>query len=123
MEITLPWPPKDLSPNARVHWTKKSKAAKAYRNECAWTVKASGSLPAFGFVGAIFLEIEFYQPDKRARDLDNMLASIKSGIDGIADALGVNDSRFVYQIRRAETIGGMVKVAISEFPLTLKATA
>ena len=26
--VSLPWPPMDLSPNSRVHWSKKSKAAK-----------------------------------------------------------------------------------------------
>jgi crossover junction endodeoxyribonuclease RusA len=43
-----------------------------------------------------------------------MLAAIKSGIDGIADALGVNDRRFVFKINRSDEIGGMVKVRISE---------
>jgi crossover junction endodeoxyribonuclease RusA len=122
--VVLPWPPKDLSPNARVHWSKKSAAAKAYRHECGWTVKAAQLAlaldagkhvdPKFSASGPITLDIEFFEPDKRARDIDNMLASIKSGIDGIADALGVNDRRFVYSIRRGEIIGGMVKVRISE---------
>ena len=40
--IDLPWPPKELSPNARVHWTKKAKAAKAYRLECFILAKALG---------------------------------------------------------------------------------
>ena len=70
--------------------------------------------PVFSAKGPITLDIEFIEPDKRRRDLDNMLASIKSGIDGIADALGVNDSRFIYKIRRSEAVGGMIKVTISE---------
>ena len=114
IEVTLAWPPKDLSPNTRAHWRQRSKAAKAYRTECAWQVKAAGPKPFFAPLGPITLDIEFIEPDKRARDLDNMLASIKAGIDGIADALGVNDRRFVFHIRRADRIGGMVKVRISD---------
>ena len=114
IEVVLPWPPKDLSPNARVHWTKRSKAAKAYRSACGWHVRAAGPKPKFASSGPITLDIEFVEPDKHRRDLDNMLASIKAGIDGIADALGVNDRRFVIRIRNSDEIGGMVKVRISE---------
>lgn len=115
IEVVLPWPPKDLSPNARVHWTKRSKAAKVYRTECGWHVRAAGPKPKLAPSGPITLDIEFVEPDKRyRRDLDNMLASIKAGIDGIADALGVNDRRFVFRIRSSDLIGGMVKVRISE---------
>lgn len=114
IEVVLPWPPKDLSPNARLHWAKRSKAAKAYRTECGWHVRAACQQPKFAPSGPITLDIEFVQPDRRGRDLDNMLASIKAGIDGIADALGVNDRRFVFRIRRSEQIGGMVNVRIAE---------
>ena len=41
MILHLPWPPKELSPNARVHWAKKSKAAKAYRLQCGLMTKAA----------------------------------------------------------------------------------
>lgn len=114
IEVVLPWPHKYLSPNARVHWAKRSKAAKAYRTECGWHVRAAGPKPKFAPSGPITLDIEFVQPDQRGRDLDNMLASIKAGIDGIADALGVNDRRFVFRIRRSSDVGGMVRVRIAD---------
>jgi crossover junction endodeoxyribonuclease RusA len=38
--------------------------------------------------------LKIYPPDKRRRDWDNIVASLKSGLDGIADALGIDDSRF-----------------------------
>jgi len=38
--------------------------------------------------------ITFIQPDRRARDRDNLLAACKPMLDGVADALGVNDSQF-----------------------------
>lgn len=42
----------------------------------------------------IALHITFYPPDKRRRDRDNAQASLKHHLDGIADALGVDDYRF-----------------------------
>lgn len=42
----------------------------------------------------IHLTIIFYPPDNRRRDLDNCHAAIKSGLDGMASALGVDDRVF-----------------------------
>ena len=36
----------------------------------------------------------FIPPDKRSYDRDNLVARMKSGIDGLADALRINDKRF-----------------------------
>jgi crossover junction endodeoxyribonuclease RusA len=44
--------------------------------------------------GVVHLFIEFMPPDRRARDDDNLIASFKSGRDGMADALGINDKLF-----------------------------
>jgi crossover junction endodeoxyribonuclease RusA len=50
----------------------------------------------------VSLTITFVQPDKRARDRDNLLAALKPSLDGIADALEVNDSQFDPLIIRRE---------------------
>lgn len=113
-EVVLPWPPKDLSPNARVHWSRRAKAARAYRSACFWLTKRDCLRPAPD--GRLHVTIEFIPPDRRQRDRDNLLASIKSGLDGFAEALGVNDSRFDLTIRVAETIGGMVRVRLTSEP-------
>src|SRR3546814_1588637 len=64
--------------------------------------------------GPLGLAIEFYPPDARRRDLDNMLASVKHAIDGIAEAIGVDDSRFSYSIaRRAPIKGGRVSIVVT----------
>ena len=42
MNVTLPWPPSALNPNARPHWTAKAKAAKAYRAACKALAEAHG---------------------------------------------------------------------------------
>ena len=119
LTLVLPWPPKELSPNARVHWRKKSPITKAYRAECAMQVMAH----QWGYEivkkitsGRLHLWIDFYPPDRRHRDDDNMISSFKSGRDGIADALGIDDKRFITHPFVSEQIGGMIKVRITAMP-------
>lgn len=108
--LTLPWPPKDLSPNARAHWRKKAKAAKSYRTTCRIMTKQARIVAP---EGKVHLVLTFCPPDRRRRDDDNCLASMKSGRDGIADALGIDDSRFETTIRMGEPRpGGAVLVWI-----------
>jgi crossover junction endodeoxyribonuclease RusA len=113
-DLMLPWPPKVLSPNARAHWATKSRAAKAYRAACFLLCRqAALAVPA----GRALLSLEFIPPDRRRRDDDNCIAAFKSGRDGVAEALGIDDSRFVTQLQiSAETIkGGAVRVRISDY--------
>ena len=113
-QILLPWPAKALSPNARGHWSQKSRAAKAYRMQCFLFAKKAGLVaPA----GRILLQLEFLPPNARRRDDDNLLASFKAGRDGLADALGIDDSLFVSQVQIGEVRrpGGAVRVTLSPF--------
>lgn len=112
--VVLPWPPKDLHPNARVHWAKLAKAKKVYRHACYVLTKQAGiridpqSRP--------LVSIEFVPPDRRRRDVDGMLAAMKSGLDGMADAIGCDDSRWCLTLVVSSEIGGMVRVQITESP-------
>jgi crossover junction endodeoxyribonuclease RusA len=115
MKLHLPWPPQELSPNARVHWAKKSKAAKAYRLQCCLMTKAA-KVVVPETEGRLHLWITFYPPDKRQRDDDNMIASFKSGRDGIADALGINDCRFITHPFVSDDMGNFIKVSITGGP-------
>lgn len=120
VELTLPWPPKDLSPNARVHWSKRSKAAKAYREACFWEAKrllAAGGWQDLPAEGDLHLWLDFYPPDRRHRDDDNLIAAFKAGRDGIAEALKVNDKRFRSHPYLKDMVAGMVKVRITGGPL------
>jgi len=109
--LVLPWPPKELSPNARIHFRTKSAAVKSYREAAYWlALKSSLVVPSEGGIG---LRFDFYPPDRRRRDLDNMLASIKAGVDGIADAMGVDDQRFGFWLsREAPVKGGKIVVSV-----------
>lgn len=108
--ITLPWPPKELSPNARVHRMVKARQAKVYKQACwALAKMVDVQLPP----GRIHLAITFYPPNRQRRDLDNLLASIKAGIDGVAMAWQIDDELFrPITIDIADQVGGMVKIAI-----------
>ena len=113
MEIVFPWYPKELSPNSRLHWAKLAKFKKDYR--IAWWAIALKEARKINLPeGKVHLTIEFYPPSRRRYDLDNCLASIKSGLDGLADALQVNDNRFLLTVRMMEEVKGWIKVTIQE---------
>ena len=115
MKVDLPWPPSALLPNASSPgaWRKKSEAAKGYKADCAIACRAAGLSPAA--IDGAHLTIRFCPPDNRRRDLDNMLASFKQGIDAIAESIAVDDHRFGFTIVRGGAVkGGNVNVTITE---------
>ncbi len=60
------------------------------------------------------LTLRFCPPDRRRRDLDNMFASFKHGIDAVAEAIGIDDYGFAFTIARGEPVkGGSVQVTIT----------
>lgn len=112
IDLTLPWPPKELSPNARVHWRVRHKHSKAYRHSCGLlALQHKQSTPG----GRLHLVLTFCPPDRRHYDDDNLLARFKAGRDGIADGLGINDKNFVTTISIGEPAqGGRVVVRIRQ---------
>ena len=98
MRIELPWPSKTLSPNARAHWFKKSAATRAYRRACYYAAREVIGLSKLE--SPVQMTVTFHPPDKRNRDRDNMISSMKSGMDGLADAFGIDDRHFIptYQV-------------------------
>ena len=111
-EIILPWPPTVLSPNDSSHWAKKAKVKKQYRTE-AWAITKAANIRV-NPDNPIQLDITFVRPSRRSYDQDNLIARMKSGFDGIADGLGVNDKLFrLGNITITDHIGGMVKITIN----------
>jgi crossover junction endodeoxyribonuclease RusA len=69
---------------------------KKYRRTC-WllALEAGLSVPDYaGADGKIAVRLDFFPPDRSARDDDNAEASFKSGRDGVADAMRCDDARF-----------------------------
>ena len=116
IEIVLGWPPSDLSPNKRLHWAKLATAKKEYRKNCLSASREQlkkysklKNLPE-----RLVLEMTFIPPDRRSYDRDNLVARMKSGIDGLSDALRINDKRFntVISTMDQDYLGGFVKIRI-----------
>lgn len=115
VSFSLPWPSKDLSPNARIHWARKAKAVKQARQAAGYLTIGASRGARGQFKGAAKLSFTFCPPDKRRRDRDNLIASMKAATDGIADAIGIDDSKFETTYRIGEPVkGGTVLVTISE---------
>lgn len=108
--IELPWPPSSLSGHNTGHWRSKSGIVAKHR---AWakhaTLAANIAVPP---TGDIRLIVTFYPPNRRG-DRVNFANRMKPFFDGIADALKVNDSRFLPAYQFAEPVkGGRVTVVV-----------
>jgi crossover junction endodeoxyribonuclease RusA len=102
MTLTLPWPSSVLLPNRKLHWAIKGRATSEARAE-AWAVglcerlKHVGTSPLFGIAGCT-AHVTFHPPDRRRRDLDNLLRSIKPYFDGLTDAKVIIDDSCIKEI-------------------------
>lgn len=121
LELVLPWPSKDLSPNARVHYRVKARATKHARQTAVVLAHEAGwralQLPA----GKLHLWVSFHQaPGKALPDDDNMLGRFKAYRDGIAQVLGIDDKRFISHpvVSSERRPGGQVVVRITGGPAT-----
>ena len=115
IKITLPFPPSELSPNSRMHWSVLAKIKKAYREACWSCTLGQNKDPVPD--GDLKLELLFVKPSRRVMDRDNLLARMKSGLDGVDDALKINDNRFTTVIVRVapdDQIGGFIRIKIGE---------
>lgn len=111
--ITLPWPPASLSGHAKGHWRSKSDPTAKHRGWARDATIAAG-IGTPGGKGDIRIVITFYPPDRRG-DRVNYPNRIKPYFDGIADALKVNDSRFLPAYYFAEPVrDARVVVTIGE---------
>lgn len=116
LTVEMPWPSAALSVNTRQHWSKRASAARTSRRDgWAATLQALKGKPSpYASVdGPIAVCVIFRPPDMRRRDMDGMLSRCKALLDGLADALGVDDSRFVLALHRGEVhYGGRVIVEV-----------
>ena len=112
IEITLPWPP-----TVNTYWRNFdgrmiiSAKGREYRETVGDQMTVQRMVKHFA--GPLRVVIEAWRPDKRRRDLDNLL---KATLDGLAHA-GVyeDDSQIVdLRIYWAPDIGGMLKIKIEE---------
>jgi len=98
--IELPWPPASLSGHSDKHFWRMRPIIKKHRE---WAIRATLAVRnsvALGD-GDIPVRVTFYPPDRRG-DRVNFPNRMKPYWDGIADALCVNDRRFLPEYRFAD---------------------
>lgn len=106
--IELPFPPSALSGHHNEHWRKLQPVKKKHRE---WALHATLairdnilSLDRLAWIGGVEdipVCVTFYPPDRRG-DRTNYPNRMKPYFDGIADALNVNDRRFLPTYHFAE---------------------
>lgn len=119
MRITLPFPSRLLSPNARCHWRAKQSPKVAAREAgyfAALEVFSPGNDTPL--TGDLRLTYHIHPPDKRRRDLDNLVAASKPALDGVCKALMVDDSQIKQTVVEwgAVVPGGQVVMEMEEMP-------
>lgn len=90
--LNLSWPSAALWQNSRVHWSERSRAIKALREEAHATALEACIKSAE--IRSPVLTFTFNPPDRKHRDLHNLPATQKAAIDGIADAFEMDDRTF-----------------------------
>lgn len=111
--IRLPWPPAKSSPNgSQGDYLGKARAGKSYKQECAWECKRQGVRKMA--CDRVSVEITYYPPTGHRIDWDNMAVRAKRGWDAVAEAIGVDDSKWwpVTCDKGDKTPGGCVLVHI-----------
>lgn len=96
LRIKLPWPHKSLFPNAKGgrHWGSFQAQKEKARTAGLALTKAALGARKVELSEREPLRITFYMPNRTRRDVDGMHGAIKHHLDGIAQALGVDDSIF-----------------------------
>ena len=102
IEVVVPMtPPRECSPNARVHFSRKARAARSLHQAAALATREVLLADPLGRDALATARRICYrltvswEPGRRGTiDEDNTLASAKALLDGVAQALGVDDRRF-----------------------------
>ncbi len=107
----FPWPPSELSPNARVHWRTLAKAKAEYKVACGWIVKLALYKPRT-LKPPVTAQVTFVC-DARRRDADNHMAMLKPLWDALVE-MGVleDDSKDVLTILAPKWERGPKKVIV-----------
>jgi crossover junction endodeoxyribonuclease RusA len=110
--IELPFPPASLSGHAKGKWWNTSGIVAKHRKWATLaTLAAAIRAPE---AGDIRVSVTFYPPDRRG-DRVNYPNRMKAYFDGIADALKVNDRRFLPTYHFAEPVSNArVVIVIGE---------
>ena len=91
VQLILPFPPPELSPNARLSWQAKRRVVADYRRTCgllALNVRRDLERQGMKFPlrVPVTATVTFVLTSRARRDMDNLLASAKALFDGVVDS-------------------------------------
>lgn len=96
LQTELPLPPSELNPNARPSKWKKAEKVKEYRSRARWAAKASLDKDHEPLEAAA-VYLEYWNRTAHRIDPDNIVAAMKSAMDGFTDAgVWVDDADTIY---------------------------
>lgn len=97
--VELPWPaPACFENKARgLHWAQKGEAVAVERQTAYLLTRQAMNLADYDAdVECVYsVACVFFPPDRIRRDLQNCIHAMKAGIDGVAEAMGVDDYKFI----------------------------
>lgn len=96
LTIRLPWPDTSLMANRKggKHWGTTHAAKVRARESAFFAAKEALGRNILAAAGQVPVSITWVAPNKVRRDLDGLLSAEKPRLDGIAAALGIDDSLF-----------------------------
>lgn len=101
LAIEFPWPPKGLSPNARLTSFAKASLFKKTKMQAYLLTRAAAAKTRHRIAvdegGLLNLTLVCEPPVLRYRDEDNLVANCKAHFDGIAQAVGIDDHLFHFR--------------------------
>jgi len=112
--IHFPWPSNKLSPNARLHFMAVARVKKRAKADAHYLAKNQLRLMLPIRAEVINVTCEFFPPRNANYDDDGLLSRMKASLDGISEAIGIDDSKFRMKgARRGHVVkDGCVKVEL-----------
>ena len=91
--IRLPWTTPPLSANDRDHWRVKAKKVAEVRRTVGdlVAVQTFTAYPFPLYAEHVTVTLTYYPRDRRRRDADNLVPTLKAACDGLVDARVVRD--------------------------------
>lgn len=99
--IELPFPPLNLNEQRRQHWAVKRREIANVR-QITWGLVRNARVPSFGQVE---VRLTFFPPDRRRRDEDNIVATLKPVCDALVDARVVPDDTPDRMVKHMPRVG------------------
>lgn len=102
-DIRLPWTAVPLSLNDRGHWPARARRTRAVRDAAAVAALAAPGL-ARADLARCEVGLTYVPRDRRRRDADNLVATLKACCDGLVDAGVVADDTPDLMVKRMPVI-------------------